>query len=89
MDDKIFEYEYHDSNLQKVEIGPRRELNLTIYIDSIWNKGKDLSIKLSFRGIENLEIVKHFFKDYLTVRPRGNAYLDEIEKLSKKGKTTI
>jgi len=86
MANKIFEYEYHDSNLEKVEIGPRRELNLKIHLDPIWNKGRDRNIKLSFRGIDNLETVKQFFKDYLTVRPKTTSFLDTIDGITKEGK---
>ena len=83
MDDLGLIYNYHDSNVDKVEIGPRRELNLKIHLDPIMNKGRDRVVNLSFRAIDNFDTVTNFFEKYLKTRPTSNAFLGRIDELKK------
>ena len=83
-----FKYHYHDSSLVQFVIGPRKDLNLIIHLDPIWNEGIDKNVSLSFRGIENLEKVKTFFTDKFSSRITPNAYLARIEELKKTGKNS-
>ena len=76
-------YNYHDSNVETVEIGPRRELNLKIHLDPILENGKVAVVNLSFRGVYNLETVKVFVGKYLKTRPAPNAFLGRIDELKK------
>jgi hypothetical protein len=83
MDNLALKYNYHDSNVDKVEIGPRRELKLKIQLDPIMNKGKERFVNLSFRAVDNLDIVKNFVEKYLETRPTPNAFLGRIDELKK------
>jgi hypothetical protein len=83
MDDSGLKYKYHDSNVEKVELGPRREFNLKIHLDPIINEGKIRLVNLSFRGVDNLEIVKGFVKKYLESKPAHNAFVGRIDDLRK------
>jgi hypothetical protein len=83
MEDLGLKYNYHDSNVDTVEIGPRREFNLKIHLDPIMNKGKVTVVNLSFRGVDNLDTVKDFVDKYLKMRPAPNAFLGRIDELKK------
>lgn len=81
-------YNYHDSKLDQFELGPRRELNLTIFLDPIWNNNTEGVINLSFHGIDNYDQVTNFFSSHFANRPAPDAFLGEIEQIKKNGKTT-
>lgn len=83
MEDLRFKYNYHDSNVDNVEIGLRREMNLKIYLNPIMNKGKDGVVNLSFRGIDNLDTVKDFVEKYLKTKPAPSAFVGRIDGLRK------
>jgi len=52
---------YHDGQLVDVEIGPRREVVLSIRLDPVWNAGSDRVQRLHFSAIENFDEVRAFF----------------------------
>jgi hypothetical protein len=83
MNDLELKYNYHDSNVHKVEIGPRREFSLRIFLDPIMNKGKDRMVKLSFRGVDNLETIRDFVEKYLKVKSTPKPFLGRIDDLRK------
>ena len=56
-------YEYHDSTLESCQFGPRRELNLQILLDPVWNPQAPQRVTLHFTAIENFDEVREFFKE--------------------------
>jgi hypothetical protein len=64
--------EYHDGVVEGIELGPRREVVLTVSLDPVWNNGDGTSRRLHFSAIKNFDEVSSFF---------GRAtpeYVDEI-----------
>ena len=69
--------EYHDGQVESIEVGPRREVVITVRLDPVWNNGDDSSRRLHFSAIQNFEEVMAFFRRGL--RERGEAgYVDEV-----------
>ncbi len=67
-----FRAEYHDGVVEGIDLGPRREVVLTVRLDPVWNNGDSTSRRLHFSAIENFSEVSSFF---------GRAtpeYVDEI-----------
>jgi len=83
MDDLGLKYTYHDCDVLEVEIGPRKELNLKVYLDPFLNKGENRRVNLSFRSIDNLDAVKDFVEKYLKIKPVSNSFLGRIDDLRK------
>ena len=64
--------EYHDGVVEAIELGPRREVVLTVRLDQVWNNGDGTTRRLHFSAIQNFDEVSGFF---------GRAtpeYIDEI-----------
>jgi hypothetical protein len=78
-------YNYHDSNVETVAVGPRRELTLQVLLDPFINDEKVAIVKLSFRGINNIDAVIAFVERHLETR-RGPAFLARIDDLTKTGR---
>jgi hypothetical protein len=53
--------EYHDGHIESVEVGPRREVVITVRLDPVWNDGDDSARRLHFSSIQNFEEVASFF----------------------------
>lgn len=69
---------YHDANLDRFEFGPRRALNLLLFLDDV----KNSKAIISFRAIENYEEVSNFFANIFKTRPVSGAFLGRIEDIS-------
>ncbi|MEJ2612692.1 MAG: hypothetical protein P8179_22205 [Candidatus Thiodiazotropha sp.] len=74
---KSFKYEYHDSYLVNYRIGPRREVELEIDINPVWNNKIEKTVHIRFGNIKNFDEVNNFFENIPTRRAE-NAYLAEI-----------
>lgn len=79
-----FKYEYHDSFLEDIKIGPRREINLSIYINPVWNDKIEKSVKLKFSAIDNFETVKEFFENKIIKPEIQNTGIIAIKLISRK-----
>jgi len=64
--------EYHDGVVELIELGPRREVVLTVRLDPVWNNGDGTTRRLRFSAIENFDEVSGFFQR------AGPEYTDEI-----------
>lgn len=53
--------EYHDAQVESVEVGPRREVVITVRLDPVWNDGDDSARRLHLSSIQNFEEVAAFF----------------------------
>ena len=83
---RSFKHNYHDGQLAKFTLGPRRELTLEVDLNPVWNKEKrSASVRLG--GIENFDEVNSFF-EALPKPPRPDAYLAEISGLWYSGEGT-
>ena len=69
--------EYHDGQVEAIDVGPRRELTLTVRLDPVWNDGDDSTRRLHFSAIQNFEEVAAFFQRGLPARVQAR-YLDEV-----------
>jgi hypothetical protein len=69
--------EYHDGAVEAVEIGPRREIILTVRLDPVWNMGDSSSRRLHFSAIKNFDEVAAFFRQ-TSPTPEGGGCVDEI-----------
>ena len=72
-------YNFHDGGLAAIEIGPRREVTLTVGLDPVWNAG-ECTARIRFGGIENFDEVRAFFATLPPARLPG-AFLDGIDYL--------
>ena len=79
-------HEYHDSQLESYEIGPRNELTLNIYLDPVLNKESNLeNITVRFGAIKNIEEVKSFFA-YIPHSAENGRFICEIIGIVNKEK---
>ena len=69
--------EYHDGQLEAVELGERREVTLTVRLDPVWNDGQSPSRRIRFSAIKNYDEVRTFFAS-MAQQPRNDASLDEV-----------
>lgn len=53
--------DYHDAQLERVAIGPRRELTLFIHLDPLWNPSILEYAVVRFGSIDNFDEVERFF----------------------------
>ena len=58
----VLDYNYHDSIVQNIEIGPRKEIFLEIRLDPIWNGNNNIVVKLHISSIEAIELVRNKIK---------------------------
>ncbi len=52
---------YHDSRIDRIELGPRNELTLFIHTDPVWNPSVSRHAVVRFGAIANYEEVAAFF----------------------------
>ena len=74
-----FRFNYNDAWLINYRLGPRRELHLLIYLDSIWNPGLK-EVTLRFAAIDNFEEVVRFFAT-IPLPPAADRFIGEIDQL--------
>ncbi len=53
--------DYHDAQLERVAIGPRREVTLFIHLDPVWNRTILENAVVRFGSISKFEEVERFF----------------------------
>lgn len=81
---------YHDGGLESVEIGPRREIDLVVALDPVWNSGDGTTRRLRFSAIQNFDEVASFFQSVLARAPeRQGAYLDTVLDVVRMAKRVI
>ena len=73
--------EYHDGWIESVELGPRREVVLTVRLDPVWNDGDGSSRRLHLSSIQNFEEVAAFFGRCLAERVSAE-YVDEVHGIT-------
>jgi hypothetical protein len=79
MKPRQFNHDYHDAHLAGFSIGPRREVNLEIALDPVWNNGrKTAHVRLG--AIRNFDAVAAFMRS-LPPAPARDAYLEAIIRL--------
>ena len=69
--------EYHDGVVEAVEVGPRREVALTVRLDPVWNNGDGSTRRLHFSAIDNFDEVTTFFRPG-SLAPEGAGCVDEV-----------
>ena len=69
--------EYHDAAVEAFEVGPRREVVLTVRLDPVWNNGDDSTRRLHFSAIKNFDEVAAFFRQ-ASPAPEGGGSVDEV-----------
>ena len=73
---RSFKHDFHDASLVSFTIGPRRDIELEIALDPVWNKiGKIVHVR--FGNIRNFDDVKQFFES-IPIPQSKDAYLAEI-----------
>ena len=68
--------EYHDGAVEAVEVGPRREVAITVRLDPVWNDGDGSTRRLHFSAIQNFEEVAAFFRRASPAN--GGGSVDEV-----------
>jgi hypothetical protein len=69
-------YEYHESLLQRCQLGPGREITLEIRLNSIWNPDGPQNVNLYFSDIRNFEELQALFEHVQEVS--NQQALDEV-----------
>jgi hypothetical protein len=82
MKPRHFNYNYHDAHLARFTIGPRREVNLEIALDPVWNNGRKTA-RVRLGAIRNFEAVAAFMRS-LPPAPAPHVYRGEIVRLELK-----
>ena len=72
--------EYHDGQIESVEVGPRREVVITVRLDPVWNDGDGSSRRLHLSAIQNFEEVAAFFERCSPAR-EGAGAVDEVLRI--------
>ena len=80
--------EYHDGAVESVHIGPRRQVELVVRLDPVWNDGDGATRRLRFSKIENFEEVEAFFRR-LPPREVPDAALDTVSRIVQPAKGVI
>ena len=73
---------YHDGQLEALEIGPRREITLSVRLDPVWNGGDDRVQRLHLSAIENFEEVRAFFENVASAESRDRP-LGEVIRIAR------
>lgn len=68
--------EYHDGVIEGIEVGPRREVALSVRLDPVWNDGDGSTRRLHFSAIQNFEEVAAFFRRASPANEGG--FVDEV-----------
>ncbi len=69
--------EYHDGVVEAVEVGPRREIVITVRLDPVWNNGDGSTRQIHFSAIQNFEEVAAFFQRASPTKG-GGGFIDEV-----------
>jgi hypothetical protein len=77
--DPKLRYRYHDGDLERSRVGPRRELILEVRLDSAANAGLSRTVLLRFSAIDNFEEVRLFFERVAAASPSAIGFLDRID----------
>jgi hypothetical protein len=80
--------EYHDGAVESVEVGPRREVAITVRLDSVWNDGDGSTRRLHFSAIQNFEEVAAFFRR-ASPADGGGVFVDEVIRIDLVSKGII
>jgi hypothetical protein len=80
--------EYHDGVVEAIELGPRREVILTVRLDPVWNNGDGTTRRLHFSAIQNFDEVSGFFGRAGPVH-EGAKCVDEILGIVRVAKGVI
>jgi hypothetical protein len=67
---------YHDGVVEAVEVGPRREVAISVRLDPVWNDGDGSTRRLHFSAIQNFEDVAAFFGQHSPAE--GSGFFDEV-----------
>jgi len=70
-------HEYHDVSVEKIDLGPRREVVLHVRLDPVWNNGDSSVRRLHFSAIQNFDEIEAFFAAS-TVPNTPDAAIDEV-----------
>lgn len=68
--------EYHDGVVEAVDVGPRREVIITVRLDPVWNNGDGSTRRLHFSAIQNFGEVAAFFRRASPAE--GGGFVDEV-----------
>ncbi len=71
---------YHDSYIERIALGPRRELALFMHTDPVWNPSVSQHAVVRFGAIANYEEVAAFFSEIPASAPAG-AFVAEVDSL--------
>ena len=77
---RSFRHNYHDGQLSRYTLGPRRELTLEVALDPVWNRETSHSALVRFGGVENFDEVASYFRG-LPAPPGPDAYIAEVVDL--------
>ena len=80
--------EHHDGRVEAIDVGPRREVIITVRLDPVWNNGDDSTRRLHFSAIQNFEEVAAFFLRGSPARGEGG-YVDEVIGIVRASKGII
>lgn len=80
---RSFRNNYHDGQLESFQLGPRRELTISVDLDPVWNPTTPFA-SVRFGGISNYEEIKDFMR--ALPEPEPNGYIDEVVGLVFVGK---
>jgi len=80
--------EYHDGVVEALELGPRREVLLSVRLDPVWNNGDASIRRIHFSAIQNFDEVSAFFGKALPGN-RGAPFVDEILAIVRVAKNVI
>ncbi len=69
---RSFKHEFHDASLVSYSIGPRREIELEIDLDPVWNETGGI-VRVRFGNIKNFDHVKRFLES-IPPLPSKDAY---------------
>lgn len=79
-------YYYHDGALVSFDIGPRREVTLTIHLDEVWNPNGG-TIGVRFGAVANLDEVRAFLSRIPPPASGSAGCIETIMKLEFAGAT--
>lgn len=80
--------EYHDGQVESIDVGPRREVTVTVRLDPVWNNGDYSTRRLHFSAIHNFEEVAAFFRRGSLARGEVG-YIDEVIRIVRASKGIV
>lgn len=70
--------DYHDAHIDRIALGPQKDLTLFLHLDPAWNTSIARHAVVRFGAIGNYEEVEVFFS---AIPPSGDAFLAEVSNL--------